>query len=215
MSKKQKQIYAEKIEEDKIQENEKVDMREFLKDMKGLHQRVDYSNEEIQQQDKKLVGVNEKLDDYNKEVDQGEDLLDVVNHGVFTSIFHGIKGLFKSKGKKKYDLSDKDKKVLEKAKNKGNEINEDNNNLGFKEDGEWAVIKKGKDEDEDKFKGDDYDEDEVVDEAIKEAKGMVNSAKNFNKNIQDGIEIAKITNKHIENSSKHAKKAIKKMEKKE
>ncbi len=101
MSKNQKQIYAEKIEEDEKQEDEKVDMREFLKDMKGLHQRVDYSNHVIQQQDKKLVGVNEKLDDYNKEVNQGEDLLDVVNNGVFSSIFNGIKGLFKSKDKKK------------------------------------------------------------------------------------------------------------------
>ena len=213
MSKNQKQIYAEKIEEDEKQEDEKVDMREFLKDMKGLHQRVDYANHEIQQQDKKLVGVNEKLDDYNKEVNQGEDLLDVVNNGVFSSIFNGIKGLFKSKDKKKYDLSNKDKKVLEKAKNKGNQINEDDNNLGFKEDGDWAVIKKGNNED--KYKGDDYNEDEVIEETIKEVKGMVNSAKNFNKNIQDSIEVAKITNKHIDKSSKHAKKAVRKMEKKE
>ena len=213
MSKNQKQIYAEKIEEDEKQEDEKVDMREFLKDMKGLHQRVDYANHEIQQQDKKLVGVNEKLDDYNKEVNQGEDLLDVVNNGVFSSIFNGIKGLFKSKDKKKYDLSNKDKKVLEKAKNKGNQINEDKNNLGFKEDGEWSVIKKGNDED--KFKGDDYNEDEVVEEITGEFKGMTNSMKKFNQNVKDSIELAKVTNKHIDKSSQHAKKAVKKMEKKE
>ena len=208
---KQKQIYAEKIEKNEIQ-GEKVDMRNVLKGSKDLHKRVDNNNIEIQNQDKKLVGVNEQLDDYNKEVEQGDDLLDVVNHGVFSSIFHGIKGIFK-KDKKKYDLSNKDKKVLEKAKNKGNQINEDDNNLGFKEDGEWSVIKKGNNED--KYKGDDYDEDEVIDETIKEVKGMVNSAKNFNKNIQDSIEVAKITNKHIDKSSKHAKKAVRKMEKKE
>ena len=212
MSKNQKQIYAEKIEEDEKQEDEKVDMREFLKDMKGLHQRVDYSNYEIQQQDKKLVGVNEQLDDYNKEVEQGDDLLDVVNHGVFSSIFHGIKGIFK-KDKKKYDLSDKDKKILEKAKNKGNQINEDKNNLGFKEDGEWSVIKKGNDED--KFKGDDYNEDEVVEETTQEFKGMTNSMKKFNQNIEDSKKLAKVTNKHIDKSSQHAKKVVKKMEKKE
>ena len=208
---KQKQIYAEKIEKNEIQ-GEKVDMRNVLKGAKDLHKRVDNGNIEIQNQDKKLVGVNEQLDDYNKEVEQGDDLLDVVNHGVFSSIFHGIKGIFK-KDKKKYDLSDKDKKILEKAKNKGNQINEDKNNLGFKEDGEWSVIKKGNDED--KFKGDDYNEDEVVEEITEEFKGMTNSMKKFNQNVKDSIELAKVTNKHIDKSSQHAKKAVKKMEKKE
>ena len=212
MSKNQKQIYAEKIEKNEIQEGEKVDMRKVHKDAKDLHKRVDIGNIEIQNQDKKLVGVNEQLDDYNKEVDQGEDLLDVVNHGVFSSIFNGIKGIFK-KDKKKYDLSDKDKKILEKAKNKGNQINEDTNNLGFKEDGEWSVIKKGNDED--KFKGDNYNEGEVVEEITEEFKGMTNSMKKFNQNAKDSIELAKVTNKHIDKSSQHAKKAVKKMEKKE
>ena len=212
MSKNQKQIYAEKIEKNEIQEGEKVDMRNVHKDAKDLHKRVDNGNIEIQNQDKKLVGVNEQLDDYNKEVDQGEDLLDVVNHGVFSSIFHGIKGIFK-KDKKNYDLSDKDKKILEKAKNKGNQINEDNNNLGFKEDGEWSVIKKRNDED--KFKGDNYNEGEVVEEITNEFKEMNNQMEKFNQNIEDSKKLAKATNKHIDKSSQHAKKVVKKMEKKE
>ena len=208
---KQKQIYAEKIEKNEIQ-GEKVDMRNVHKDAKDLHKRVDNGNIEIQNQDKKLVGVNEQLDDYNKEVEQGDDLLDVVNHGVFSSIFHGIKGIFK-KDKKKYDLSDKDKKILEKAKNKGNQINEDNINLGFKEDGEWSVIKKRNDED--KFKGDNYNEGEVVQEITNEFKEMNNQMEKFNQNIEDSKKLAKVTNKHIDKSSQHAKKVVKKMEKKE
>ena len=201
MSKNQKQIYEEKKSEEQVEE--KADMREFLKDMKGLHKRVNYATYEVQQQDKRLVGVNEKLDDYNKEVSQGDDLLNIVNKGVFSSFFSGIKNIFSSK---KTELDDKDKEILKKAKNKETKINEDNNNLNFKEDGEWSIIKKGED------KKDKYDEDEIIDESIKEVKGMINSVKNFNKNVKESIDVVNVTNKHIDKSSKHVKKVNKKME---
>ena len=208
----QKQIFVEKDEE--VQKDDELDMRYFLKDMKNQHQRLDYATNKVQQQDKRLVGVNENLDQYNKEVTHGEDLTDVVNRGVFSSIFHGIKDLFKSKDKeeKKNKLSHKDKKILEKAKNKGiddnNKINEDNN-LKFKEDGEWSIIKKDNGEIN---KDEKYDEDEVIKESIKEVQSCIQSAKNLHKNVKDSIEVAKVTNKHLDKSSHHVKKAIKKME---
>ncbi len=203
--KKQNQIYAEKDDEE-IQQEEKVDMREVLKDMQGLHQRVKYATHEVQEQDKKLVRVNEKLDDYNKEVSHGENLNDIVNKGVFSSIWDGIKGIFKSKPK--YELKDKDQKILNKAKNKETKIEEEDNthNLGFKEDGEWAIIKKDKYKDNDK-----YDEDEVIDDTVKELKGMIKSAKKFNQNVKESTEVAEVTNKHFDKSSHHVNKAIKKM----
>ena len=200
----QEQIYEDKIDEDEIKEDEKVDMREFLKDMKGLHKRVQYADNVVQEQDKRLVGVNEKLDEYNKEVDHGEDLTDIVNKGVFGSIFSGIKNLFKSKGSN--ELKDKDKKIIKNAKEKEIKINEEND-LNFKEDGEWSIIKKDKDIDYNK-----YNEDEIIDESIKEVKRMTNSVKHFNKSVQDSTKVVEATNKHFDKTSKHVKKAIKKMD---
>ena len=200
----QEQIYEDKIDEDQIKEDEKVDMREFLKDMKGLHKRVQYADNVVQEQDKRLVGVNEKLDEYNKEVDHGEDLTDIVNKGVFSSIFSGIKNLFKSKGSN--ELKDKDKNIIKNAKEKEIKINEEND-LNFKEDGEWSIIKKDKDIDYNK-----YNEDEIIDESIKEVKRMTNSVKHFNKSVQDSTKVVEATNKHFDKTSKHVKKAIKKMD---
>lgn len=208
MSKKeiiQNQIYEEKVEEEK---EEKADMKGFLKDLKGIHQRVDYASDQVQQQDKKLVGVNEKLDQYNNEVSQGEDLLDVVNHGVFGSIFNSIKNLFKSK--ESNEITNKEKKLLNKAKNKELKINEEDDkvhNFNIKNEGEWEIIKKEK-----KKNVDEMDDDEIIEEAIKEGKEMVNSGKNLNNNIKESIEVVKITNKNMDKTSKHVKKAIQKME---
>ena len=204
---KQDQIYAEE-EDVKNEQEEKVDMREFLKDAQNLHHRVKYANNVVVEQDKKLVQVNEKLDDYNEDVDHGEDLLNIVNKGVFGSIVDGIKGLFKPKKKHQYDLNSKEKKILKKAKNKESEkYEEDNyNNLGFKEEGDWSIIKK------DKYSGDDkYDEDEVIEDSIKEFQKMTKSLEKFNKNVKESKKVIKVTNDHIDKSDIHVNNAFDKM----
>ena len=198
----QKQITIEEEKEEQNQQDDDLNMEHFLKDLKVLHKRMDQSNEQVLQQDKRLVNVNEKLENYNKEISHGEDLTDIVNKGVFSSLFDGIKGLFRSNESKK--LNEEDKKILEKAKEKENIDNYD-----IKEDGDWEIIKKKNNTNN---KNDKYDEDDIIDESINEVKNMIKSAKNFNKNIEDSKEVVKVTNKHFDKSLNHVKKAIKKME---
>ena len=197
----QKQITIEEEKEEQKQQDDDLNMEHFLKDLKVLHKRMDQSNEQVLQQDKRLVKVNEKLENYNNEISHGENLTDIVNKGVFSSLFDGIKGLFKSNESNKLD--EDDKKILEKAKEK-----ESIDNYEIKEDGEWEIIKKNNAKD----KNDKYDEDDIIDESINEVKNMIKSAKNFNKNIEDSKEVVKVTNKHFDKSLNHVNKAIKKME---
>ena len=197
----QKQIIIEEEKKDQIQQDDDLNMNHFLKDLKVLHKRMDQSNEQLLQQDKRLLKVNKKLENYNKEVSHGEDLTNIVNKGIFLSLFDGIKGLFQSNESNKLD--EEDKKVLEKVK-------ENIENYEIKEDGDWEIIKKKNDT---KNKDDDkYDEDDIIDESINEVKNMIKSAKNFNKNIENSIEVVKVTDNHFDKSLNHVNKAIKKME---
>ena len=215
----QDQILEERYDE---QQEEDLNMRNFLKDLKSQHQRVDQATAHVQQQDKRLVAVNEKLEDYNKEVSHGEELMDIVQKGPFQSLIDGIKGLFTRKKPDK--LGDKEKEILNKAKNKKMDIdnyidkegeeeekketkkNIDVNNYEFKEDGDWEIIK-------DKNKNLVYadDEDEAIDESIKEVKGMINSVKYFNKNVNDSKEVVEITNKNFDKSLGNVSKMNKRM----
>ena len=217
----QDQILEERNDE---QQEEDLNMRNFLKDLKSQHQRVDQATAHVQQQDKRLVAVNEKLEDYNKEVSHGEELMDIVQKGPFQSLIDGIKGLFTRKKPDK--LGDKEKEILNKAKNKKMDIdnyidkegegeeeekketkkNIDVNNYEFKEDGDWEIIK-------DKNKNLVYadDEDEAIDESIKEVKGMINSVKYFNKNVNDSKEVVEITNKNFDKSLGNVSKMNKRM----
>ena len=215
----QDQILEERNDE---QQEEDLNMRNFLKDLKSQHQRVDQATAHVQQQDKRLVAVNEKLEDYNKEVSHGEELMDIVQKGPFQSLIDGIKGLFTRKKPDK--LGDKEKEILNKAKNKKMDIdnyidkegeeeekketkkNIDVNNYEFKEDGDWEIIR-------DKNKNLVYadDEDEAIDESIKEVKGMINSVKYFNKNVNDSKEVVEITNKNFDKSLGNVNKMNKRM----
>ena len=215
----QDQILEERNDE---QQEEDLNMRNFLKDLKSQHQRVDQATAHVQQQDKRLVAVNEKLEDYNKEVSHGEELMDIVQKGPFQSLIDGIKGLFTRKKPDK--LGDTEKEILNKAKNKKMDIdnyidkegeeeekketkkNIDVNNYEFKEDGDWEIIK-------DKNKNLVYadDEDEAIDESIKEVKGMINSVKYFNKNVNDSKEVVEITNKNFDKSLGNVSKMNKRM----
>ena len=216
----QDQILEERNDE---QQEEDLNMRNFLKDLKSQHQRVDQATAHVQQQDKRLVAVNEKLEDYNKEVSHGEELMDIVQKGPFQSLIDGIKGLFTKKKPDK--LGNKEKEILNKAKNKKMDVdnyidkegekeeekketkkNIDINNYEFKGDGEWEIIK-------DKNKNLVYadDEDEAIDESIKEVKGMINSVKYFNKNVKDSKEVVEITNKNFDKSLGNVNKMNKRM----
>ena len=216
----QDQILEERNDE---QQEEDLNMRNFLKDLKSQHQRVDQATAHVQQQDKRLVAVNEKLEDYNKEVSHGEELMDIIQKGPFQSLIDGIKGLFTRKKPDK--LGDKEKEILNKAKNKKMDVdnyidkegekeeekketkkNIDINNYEFKEDGDWEIIR-------DKNKNLVYadDEDEAIDESIKEVKGMINSVKYFNKNVNDSKEVVEITNKNFDKSLGNVNKMNKRM----
>ena len=219
---KQDQILEENQNNHQEAQDDELDMRNFLKDIKSQHQRINQATSYVQEQDKKIVGVNEKLDDYDKEVSHGESLLDIVQKGPFESIIDGIKGLFKSK--KTDEINDEDKKILEKAKNKklniDNNLDEDDdinikknfnmNNYEFKEDGDWEIIK---DKNKNLVYEGEYDEDAVIEEATKEVKAMINSAKYFNKNINDSKKVINITNNHFDKSLNHVNQVNKKMKK--
>ena len=219
---KQDQILEENQNNHQEAQDDELDMRNFLKDIKSQHQRINQATSYVQEQDKKIVGVNEKLDDYDKEVSHGEKLLDIVQKGPFESIIDGIKGLFKSK--KTDEINDEDKKILEKAKNKklniDNNLDEDDdinikknfnmNNYEFKEDGDWEIIK---DKNKNLVYEGEYDEDAVIEEATKEVKAMINSAKYFNKNINDSKKVINITNNHFDKSLNHVNQVNKKMKK--
>ena len=219
---KQDQILEENQNKHQEAQDDELDMRNFLKDIKSQHQRINQATSYVQEQDKKIVGVNEKLDDYDKEVSHGEKLLDIIQKGPFESIIDGIKGLFKSK--KTDEINDEDKKILEKAKNKklniDNNLDEDDdinikknfnmNNYEFKEDGDWEIIK---DKNKNLVYEGEYDEDAVIEEATKEVKAMINSAKYFNKNINDSKKVINITNNHFDKSLNHVNQSNKKMKK--
>ena len=206
---KQEQILEENQNNYQEAQDDELDMRNFLKDIKSQHQRINQATSYVQEQDKKIVGVNDKLNDYDKEVSHGESLLDIVQKGPFESIIDGIKGLFKSKKSDK--INNEDKKILEKAKNKklniDNNLDEDDdinikkninmNNYEFKEDGDWEIIK---DKNKNLVYEGEYDEDAVIEEATKEVKAMINSAKYFNKNINDSKKVINITNNHFDKS---------------
>ena len=219
---KQEQILEENQNNYQEAQDDELDMRNFLKDIKSQHQRINQATSYVQEQDKKIVGVNDKLNDYDKEVSHGEKLLDIVQKGPFESIIDGIKGLFKSK--KTVEINDEDKKILEKAKNKklniDNNLDEDDdinikkninmNNYEFKEDGDWEIIK---DKNKNLVYEGEYDEDAVIEEATKEVKAMINSAKYFNKNINDSKKVINITNNHFDKSLNHVNQVNKKMKK--
>ena len=219
---KQEQILEENQNNYQEAQDDELDMRNFLKDIKSQHQRINQATSYVQEQDKKIVGVNDKLNDYDKEVSHGESLLDIVQKGPFESIIDGIKGLFKSK--KTDEINDEDKKILEKAKNKklniDNNLDEDDdiniknnfnmNNYEFKEDGDWEIIK---DKNKNLVYEGEYDEDAVIEEATNEVKAMINSAKYFNKNVNDSKNVINITNNHFDKSLNHVNQVNKKMKK--
>ena len=199
----QRQEQIEKENENE-EEDDEVDMKEFVKDIRDMRQRLNYASYKVQEQDQRLVGVNDKLDDYNKEVKRGDEYMNVIQKGVFGSFKDKIKGIFKKKDKKEKE-DKKDNEVIEKARNKQKE---DNFDYYIEKDKDWNVIYKGE-KDIDKMK----DEDEILDEALNEVKGMRNAVKQFTSNVKDSTEVVDVVNKNMDKSLKNVNKVNERMKK--
>jgi len=199
----QRQEQIEKENENE-EEDDEVDMKEFVKDIRDMRQRLNYASYKVQEQDQRLVGVNDKLDDYNKEVKRGDEYMNVIQKGIFGSFKDKIKGIFKKKDKKEKE-DKKDNEVIEKARNKQKE---DNFDYYIEKDKDWNVIYKGE-KDIDKMK----DEDEILDEALNEVKGMRNAVKQFTSNVKDSTEVVDVVNKNMDKSIKNVNKVNERMKK--
>ena len=218
---KQEQIYKERNDEEEIEKDD-LNWENFLKKAKDQQERVIIATEIIKQQDKRLVGINEKLDDYKQEVSTiNKELMDIVDKGIFGSIYDGIKGLFSKNTSD--NLSNDEKQILTNAKNNQMKIdndideeeekkdtkknNKDINNYEFKEVDDWQIIKEKKN-----FENFNNEE-EAIEEAIKMYKETVNNAKYLNKTIGDSIEVIEITNNNIDKSRELCKEGIERMKK--
>ena len=192
----------EQIEKENEEQDEELDMKGFLQDIRDMKQRMNYATHKVQEQDKRLVGVNDKLDDYNKEVKRGDEYMEVANKGIFGLIKDKITGKFKEKDKK---LSNKDKNIIEKARNKKDE----NNNFEYYINDEkgWSVIYTGE-KDINKLNN----EDDILDEALNEVKGMRQAVNNFTGAVKDSTEVVDVTNKNMDNSLHNTNKVNKKMQ---
>ena len=176
------------------EEDEEVDMKEFVKDMKDMHQRVNYDTNHVQGQDKRLVNINDKLDDYNKEVKKGDEYMDIINKSPFSYLKDKITGVFKRNKEKKLDK--KDKQVIEKARNK--QIDNNNDNYKIEEKNDLGDIIK--DDQKKKINNKVDDEVAVLDEALEEAKGMRKDVQKYYSVIKDSNEVVDVTNKNMDNS---------------
>ena len=177
------------------EEDEEVDMKEFVKDMKDMNQRMNYATNHVQEQDKRLVNINDKLDDYNKEVKKGDEYMDIVNKSPFSYLKDKITGVFKRNKEKKLDKHDK--QVIEKARNKQID-NNNNDNYKIEEKNDWGVIIK--DDQKKKINNKVDDEDAVLDEALEEVKGMRKAVQKFHSAVKDSNEVVDVTNKNMDNS---------------
>ena len=218
---KQEQIYEERNDEKEIEKDD-FNYKNFLKKAKDQQERVIIATEIIKQQDKRLVGINEKLDDYKQEVSTiNKELMDIVDKGIFGSIYDGIKGLFSKNTSD--NLSNDEKQILTNAKNNQMKIdndideeeekkdtkknNKDINNYEFKEVNDWQIIKEKKN-----FENFNNEE-EAIEEAIKMYKETVNNARYLNETIEDSKKVIDITNKNFDKSSELCKEGIERMKK--
>ena len=189
------------------EEDEEVDMKEFVKDMQDMHQRMNYATNQVQEQDKRLVQINDKLDDYNKEVKKGDEYMDIINKSPFSYLKDKITGVFKRNKEKKLDKHDK--QVIEKARNK--QIDNKNVNYNNQEKDDWEVIMKDGQKKNINVKVE--DEDAVLDEALKEVKEMRKAVKEFNSAVKDSNEVVDVTNKNMDNSIYNVNQVNNKMKK--
>ena len=199
----QEQIKKEKQYDE---EDEELDMKEFVKDIQGMHQRVNLETNMIHEQDQKLVGVNDKLDDYNEEMEKADELMNIVNKGPLGLLKDKFVGLFKSNKNEKIEkLNKNDKKVIEEARNYNDHKELDNEWTLVQNDQSTKVININK------HKGD--GQDDILDEAIEEVKGMRKAVQNLNSAAKDSIKLVDATNNNMDTALNNVNKVNKKMKK--
>ncbi len=97
----QEQIQEKKVIEEQDEDKQlEEDMKEMVKDLNDMGQRINHNTYHVQEQDKRLVGVNDKLDDYNRKAKKADKYMDIVNRNPFVYAKDKIFGLFKSKKEK-------------------------------------------------------------------------------------------------------------------
>ena len=190
-------------------EEEEVDMKSFVKDIKDMQSRMKYATSHVHEQDQRLVGVNEKLDNYNKKVKKGEEYTDIVNKGVFSYLKDRVVGIFKSDQE---TLPKNDKKIIEKAKNTKIEDKKDYE-LTLKEDKDTGFNIVYKDEVLEDKKNVYDDDDNIIEEAINEVKELRNCTKEFKNAVKESSKLVDVTDKNMDIALNNVNKANKKMKK--
>ena len=194
----------EQIKKEEENEDDDIDMNDLVKDIKDMSSRVKNCTSHVQGQDQRIVGINEKLDDYNKEVKTGDKYMDVINKGPLTYLKDKFFGFFSFK--KSEQLSNKDRKTIENAKNKQSGDNKNiNNGYSDKDMEDWYIVG----QDSNKVKT----EDDVINEAINEVKNMRANIKEFGAAVKDSTKLVDATNNNMDVSIKNTNKVNKKMRK--
>ena len=194
----------EQIKKEEENEDDDIDMNDLVKDIKDMSSRVKNCTSHVQGQDQRIVGINEKLDDYNKEVKTGDKYMDVINKGPLTYLKDKFFGFFSFK--KSEQLSNKDRKTIENAKNKQSGDNKnDDSGYSDKDMEDWYIVG----QDSNKVKT----EDDVINEAINEVKNMRANIKEFGAAVKDSTKLVDATNNNMDVSIKNTNKVNKKMRK--
>ena len=199
----QEQIKKEKQYEE---EDEELDMKEFVKDIQAMHQQVNLETNKIHEQDQKFVGVNDKLDDYNEEMGKADELMNIVNKGPLGLLKDKFVGLFKSHKNEKLEKLDKnDKKVIEKARNYNDHKELDN---------EWTLVQNDQSSkviNINKHKGD--EKDDIIEEAIEEVKSMRKDVQKLNSAAKDSNKLVDATINNMDTALNNVNKVNQKMKK--
>ncbi len=134
--------------------------------------------------------------------------MNVVSKGPFSMLKDKIVGIFSSKKENKLDKFDKnDQNVIEQARNRQNIQNNKENNFHFEEKNDWTIIKEGEGQ---KNRN---NQDDILDEALAEVKGMRKDIKNFNNAVKDSTEVVDATNNNFDVALNNVNKVNKKMAK--
>ena len=136
-----------------------------------------------------------------------DEYMDIINKSPFTYLKEKFTGWFSYKKQPK--LKEKDKKIIEKARNKQIGINDNNVDLILENDNDWTVIKK----EQNNYINNIDNEDAIFDEALAEAKGMRKDVKQFSNAVKDSIDVVDVTNKNMDISLHNVNKVNQKMKK--
>ena len=205
-----RQDQIQKKEEKKDEEDDDIDMNQFVKDLHNMNSRIQNCTSTVHEQDQRFVQINDKLDDYNKDVKKGERYVDIVNKGPLTYLKDKVFGWFKSSKEQK--LSKKDKKIIEKARNTQIQDNK-NNEYCSKQIDNFVVMTKDKEAYKEYNENKEKNDDDILDEALKEAKIMRGNVKEFGKAVENSNKLVDATNRNMDRSINNVNRVNKEMKK--